>query len=163
MTGINGANLSIVITKMVLVTVPRALARSSISPARAGLHNLSTKAYLQTHSRWTPMNASSIALTPYKPCTSALVRYASKVVRPILPPIDKEREAAYGRRLLRAHPERVSSESTTHPIFHEIVEPPPRPDPDMMAGINGDLVRSYITVLGTRSDRISALLQRHSA
>lgn len=127
---------------MVLITLPRVLARSSISPARAGLRNSSTKAYLQTYSRWTPSKAGSIALTPYKPCALALVRHASKtIIRPVLQPIDKEREAAIGRRILQAHPERVTMESTTHPLFHEIVEPPPSPEPDMMAGINGDLVR----------------------
>ena len=125
---------------MVLGYVPRGLIRIS---AGRGLCKLSTRSFLSTNTRTSTKTAHSLALSLYKPTGSALVRFASNTTKPPgIESIDTKHEAEISQRVMRAHPERVSSESTTHPLFHEVVDAPDLPEPDMMAGIKGDLVRA---------------------
>ena len=143
---------------MVLGYVPRSLIRIS---AGRGFCKLSTRSFLSTNTLSPTKAARSLALSLYKPTGSALVRYASNATKPPgNEQIDTKHEAEIGQRVMRAHPERVSSESTTHPLFHEIVDAPEQPDPDMMAGIRSDLVRAdcWLTIT---TNNLRKLFKRH--
>jgi len=53
--------------------------------------------------------------------------------------IDEKHEKETANAKLEAHPELVSADSSTHPIFQEIGKPEEEKDTDMMAGIRADI------------------------
>lgn len=71
----------------------------------------------------------------------ALTRFAA--TKGPMDKIDTKHEADLGKSKLEAHPETVSSESSTHPVFHEIATPEEEKDTDMMLGIRQDLVSKH--------------------
>lgn len=149
--------------------------RTNMLTARALSRTVSRSAALLSHSK--PANASTklcisskarlssyrsprnLALALYKPGTSALVRYASSSSNPPgVEDIDAKREEKIGQKVMRAHPERVSSESTTHPPFHEIVDNNAEKEVDMMAGIRHDLVRQYRSSIACNLANVSTIV-----
>ena len=85
-----------------------------------------------------------------KPVTLALARYASQQAP--MDKINKEVESKLGSQKLEAHPETVSSTSSTHPVFGEVGMPEDQhKDDDMMAGVKGDLVSREFPVNYSRS------------
>jgi hypothetical protein len=78
-----------------------------------------------------------------KPVTLALARYASQQAP--MDKINKEAESKIGSEKLEAHPDLVSSTSSTHPLFGEVGMPEDQhKDDDMMAGVKGDLVSANL-------------------
>lgn len=75
-----------------------------------------------------------------KPLGMGMTRFAS--ARTPMDNIDQKHERELAKGKLEAHPELVSAESSTHPLFEEIGKPEEEKDTDMMAGIRGDLVSS---------------------
>ena len=110
--------------------------RSSTFGPQIRNRNASSRLYITSISR---LSASRLAISLYKPAPTALLRYASTATPG--DNIDHKREERIGEKVMRAHPERVSAESTTHPVTHEIVEEGEEEDIDMMAGVKSDLVR----------------------
>ncbi|KAI4745548.1 hypothetical protein E4T44_15105, partial [Aureobasidium sp. EXF-8845] len=73
-----------------------------------------------------------------KPMTLALARYASQMTP--MDKINKEAESELGAQKLEAHPDIVSSTSSTHALFTEVATPEEKHDDgDMMAGVKNDL------------------------
>lgn len=70
-----------------------------------------------------------------KPLTMALTRYQTN--KP-MDTIDQKHEQAVGKEKLHAHPDLVSSTSSTHALFSEVGKPEEEKDVDMMAGIKND-------------------------
>lgn len=85
-----------------------------------------------------------------KPVTLALARYASQQAP--MDKINKEVESKLGSEKLEAHPETVSSTSSTHPVFGEVgMAEDQHKDDDMMAGVKGDLVSRRFPLKCSRS------------
>jgi len=76
-----------------------------------------------------------------KPLTMALTRYQTS--RGPVDNKDQKHEQEIGNEKLEAHPELVSSTSSTHQAFSEVGKPEEEKDVDMMAGIKSDFVREY--------------------
>jgi len=86
------------------------------------------------------------AVKPFAPKTLALVRWQSTGNRRPIDEIDQHTETELGKQKLEAHPELVSSDSSTRGINSEIgVKGAAEDDSDMMGGIWGDLVRIQYT------------------
>jgi len=75
-----------------------------------------------------------------KPLTMALTRYQSRGGLSNPDKIDEKHEKDVSKEKLHAHPEYVSSSSSTHAVFGEVATPEEEKDTDMMAGVRGDLV-----------------------
>lgn len=73
-----------------------------------------------------------------KPLTMSLVRF--ETTRRPIDNIDVKHEEQVGQTVMRAHPDRVSADSTMHPVFGEVGKEEEEKDTDMMAGIRSDLV-----------------------
>lgn len=85
-------------------------------------------------------------IKPAAPKTTALVRWASTAGKGSFDAIDKHHEAEVAKEKLEAHPELVSSTSSTHPINSEVGAAPGQrgqqdDDQEMSGGIMSDLVR----------------------
>jgi hypothetical protein len=83
----------------------------------------------------------STALKPLAPKTLALARWQSRDERPTVDKIDTTREKEIGEKhTIRPTPERVSASSTTSA---DVAMTPggDDPEPKMMAGVYGDIVR----------------------
>jgi hypothetical protein len=142
---------------MSFASVVRAVPRSFLRPnVQNNFINTYSKTYLSTNARLTTFQAARPAgLTLYKPSTAALVRYASNTSNPPgIDPINTQKEEKIGEKVMRAHPERVTLESTTHPPFHELGEASQEKEVDMMAGIKNDLVRIIISTKSNSNFRI---------
>jgi len=72
-----------------------------------------------------------------KPMTLALARHVSQLTP--MDKINKEAESKLGAQKLEAHPDIVSSTSSTHALFSEVGTEEKQDDGDMMAGVKGDL------------------------
>jgi len=70
----------------------------------------------------------------------ALTRYQSRGGLSNPDKIDEKHEKDVSKEKLHAHPEYVSSSSSTHAVFGEVATPEEEKDTDMMAGVRGDLV-----------------------
>ena len=116
--------------------ISRALRPSASIPQLTSRH-ASSRLYSSLKAR---PATNKLALSVYKPLPTALLRYASTAVPG--DDIDLKREEKIGEKKMRAHPERVSAESTTHPMFHEVATKDDEENVDMMAGIRQDLVRN---------------------
>jgi hypothetical protein len=80
----------------------------------------------------------------------ALARYASQMTS--MDKINKEAESKLGAQKLEAHPEIVSSTSSTHALFTEVATPEEKHDDgDMMAGVKNDLVSANSSLDNVRS------------
>ena len=74
-----------------------------------------------------------------KPLTMALTRF--QTTRGPVDNIDQKHESEVGKEKLAPHPEIVSADSSTHPIFAEVGrQEEQEKDTDMMLGIRQDLV-----------------------
>lgn len=105
----------------------------------------------QTSKPLVPINetfgrSTRLALTPYRPLTTSLQRWA------IAPPkhpetpydhIDEKHEKDVGKTELEQHPEEVSMESSVHQVFQEKGVPETEKDEDMLAGVYSDIVRHH--------------------
>lgn len=83
--------------------------------------------------------ARSLAVS--KPLSLALTRFHSNT-RVLQDKIDLKHEKDVAGQKLHAHPEYVSSTSSTHPVFGEVATKEQEKDTDMMAGIRSDMVRN---------------------
>lgn len=61
--------------------------------------------------------------------------------------VDPKVEKALAGKPLEAHPETVSTTSSTHAVFGEVGVKEPEKDADMMAGVRADLVRFIVESL----------------
>lgn len=103
------------------------------------------------------------ALKPFTPKTLALVRWQSADRKAGMDEINKAQEAELQKQKLEAHPELVSSTSSTHPINSEIgTEAASREDQtEMMSGVKADLVcRAYTRRFDQCRDVFVALATR---
>ena len=106
------------------------------SPARLDLVNASIRTRLHSLARQSRVKTpSQLALSPFRPCSLALQRYASTV-----DPISQKSEDRVGNTELEHHPEAVSTESSVRHVFHEEGVDEQEKDVDMLAGIKSDLV-----------------------
>jgi hypothetical protein len=93
----------------------------------------------QLSSKLCTLSQATRPLAIGKPMTLALARYASQMTP--MDKINKEVEAKLGAQKLEAHPDIVSSTSSTHALFTEVATPEEKHDDgDMMAGVKTDLV-----------------------
>lgn len=74
-----------------------------------------------------------------KPLAMSLTRFTSNT-RVLQDKIDSKHEKELGAKKLSAHPEYVSTASSSHPIFGEVATKNKEDDTDMMAGIRSDVV-----------------------
>lgn len=79
--------------------------------------------------------AVTLALTPYKPFSISLERYASQVDK-----IDRKHESELKQEKVVPHPEEVSTTSTVRDIFHEKGVEAEEKDEPMLAGVYSDWV-----------------------
>ena len=114
-----------------LTTAPTKVARAQFQFKPNVLESVQFTSRLCTLSSKRPQ---AIAVTIQKLNRTAL-RSSSKYDKP-----DKNLEAKIGKKKLEAHPELVSTTSSTHPLFGEIGTKEPEKDADMSAGIVADLV-----------------------
>ena len=80
------------------------------------------------------------ALVAYHPVKKALQRYASTQPATPYDHIDKKSEQKVAKSELEHHPEAVSTDSSIHPVFHEVGVEDRERDIDMFAGVKSDLV-----------------------
>ena len=118
--------------------IPQLLRATTFTP-RLHARSASSREYLGQISR---PASNKLAISLYKPASTALLRYASTTAPG--DNIDFKREEKIGEKVMKAHPERVSSESSVHPIMHEVATEDPEEDVDMMAGIRQDLVSTHL-------------------
>lgn len=126
---------------------PGFLARSSLRFISPSNRHISSLALAATH-RASILHAlrlyqpRSLALALPKPLRTPFPRYTSTQPGKPFDHVNKEEEKAIGKERLEAHPEAVSTVSTTHQVFHENkVEEPEEEDVDMLAGVKSDFVR----------------------
>ena len=117
--------------------IPQVLRPTTFTP-RLHARCASSRQFLGSVSR--PVS-SKLAISLYKPASTALLRYASTTAPG--DNIDFKREEKFGEKVMKAHPEIVSSESSVHPITHEVATPDQEEDVDMMAGIRQDIVSTH--------------------
>ena len=89
-----------------------------------------------------PKRPVSLALTPHKPLSTSLQRYAASP----FDKIDQKHEEAVENEHLQPHPEQVSATSSVHEVFHEKGVEEEEKDEDMLAGVKADLVGYSILV-----------------
>jgi len=111
------------------------LNRSSFTSSAASKHHINGVA-----SRALSFKSSSqLALAPYQPVATSLLRYASTTITGDKIRTKHEQEVA--RQPIKPDPEHVSTESSTRHILSEEGVEEVEKDVDMMAGIRSDLVR----------------------
>lgn len=118
----------------------RSLSSTAPQSARISLNAPSQK--VQLVSRLCTLSSKRpqlLALAPFAPTTTALVRH--QTTQTIPGKVDKKAESEAARAKLEETPEIVSARSSTHPLFSEVGQEDPDKDTDMMAGIKSDLVR----------------------
>lgn len=119
----------------------RSLNAANAQPLRLSFTAASNKAPLTSrlctlsNSR-RPQNGTAASLKPVPSALSQRQRYAS--TQWDKPDLKAEKDIA--QKKLEAHPELVSSTSSTHPVFSEIGTPEPEKEVDMMKGIKQDVV-----------------------
>ena len=121
----------------------RAFARyAANSPLCSELANTSIRTRLHSLAHQSRVRApSKLALSPFRPCSLALQRYASTV-----DPLSQRSEDKTGNTELEHHPEAVSTESSVRHVFHEEGVEEQEKDVDMLAGIKSDLVRTTLSL-----------------
>jgi len=127
---------------MLRTTIPRTLLRPlTTAPAKAARAQFQFK---PTVSESVQLTSRLCTLSSKRPQAIAIsiqklnrttLRSSSKYDKP-----DTKLEAKVGKKKLEAHPELVSTTSSTHPLFSEIGTPEPEKDTDMSAGIMADVV-----------------------
>lgn len=120
-------------------SIPRSLSTLGTANARSVLGNNAFRASINTLAR--PSRASkplALALALRQPLATSLVRYQHNVSGITG---GKEVEDAYGKELIPASPEIVSSESSIHAVNSEVGVDQNEHDVDMAAGIKSDFVR----------------------
>ncbi|KAL9029301.1 MAG: hypothetical protein Q9196_002441 [Gyalolechia fulgens] len=121
-------------------SLARSAYRLTTSRGSRNASNLSFPTSKHPISRFKGLNRStSLALTAYQPLSTSLQRSATTTSEAPFDHIDKKHEEEVAKRVLKQHPDEVSTTSSVHQIFHEKGVPDEEKDIDMLAGVYGDL------------------------
>ena len=103
--------------------------------------NVHLRCQIRSSVRIAPVSKVQLpALVGYHPTSKALRRYAATHPGTPYDHIDKKGEEKVAKSELEHHPEIVSTDSSIHPVFHEVGVEDREKDIDMFAGVKADLV-----------------------